>query len=126
MKAGGAQAIHTNDGCIIPLDVINGLPHIKMTPNTNKEWDELPHVILTCGASWNPCVMDDSLTDKDNWCNTLKQCDDGVISTPFDECGNYHHRTTPDTVQILPPIQDNANNEIEAAFHNTKENCHIC
>ena len=53
MKAGGTQSIHTHDGHIIPLDIINGLPHIKMSPNANKEWDDLPHVILTCSTSCN-------------------------------------------------------------------------
>jgi hypothetical protein len=46
MKFGGTQCIRTNDGYVIPLDVINGLPYLKMQPHTDKEWNELPHVIL--------------------------------------------------------------------------------
>jgi hypothetical protein len=37
MKVGGTQCIRTNDGYILPLDVINGLPYLKMSPNTKKE-----------------------------------------------------------------------------------------
>jgi hypothetical protein len=53
MKFGGTQCIRTNDGYVIPLDVINGLPYLKMQPHTDKEWNELP-VILTGGNEWDP------------------------------------------------------------------------
>ena len=36
LKVGGLQCIRTNDGFVLPLDVISGLPHLKMTPNTAK------------------------------------------------------------------------------------------
>ena len=36
MKVGGFQHIHTLEGYIIPLDVINGLVYMKMTPNTDR------------------------------------------------------------------------------------------
>ena len=39
MKAGGTQCIPSNNGYVIPLDIINGLPYMKMTPNTDAEWD---------------------------------------------------------------------------------------
>ena len=58
LKTGGKQCIRTNDGFILPLDIINGLPYLKMTPHTDKEWEELPHVILTSSAPWDPRVLD--------------------------------------------------------------------
>ena len=42
MKLGGHQSIRTNDGYIFSLDIINGLPYLKMQPNSDTEWDELP------------------------------------------------------------------------------------
>ena len=32
--AGGRQCIETVDGCVAPIDIINGLPYLKMTPPT--------------------------------------------------------------------------------------------
>ena len=54
MKVGGRQVIRCNDGFIIPINIINGLPYIEMTPHTNKEFKDLPHVILTSGDPWDP------------------------------------------------------------------------
>ena len=104
MKTGGTQCIRTLDGYIIPLDIINGLPYMKMEPHTDKEWNDLPHIILTAGDQWDPRVLDHTLTDRDDWYNTLKELDDGLIKTPFDEYGNYRNRHIPDAVQRLPPI----------------------
>ena len=107
MKNGGRQCIRTNDGYIIPLDIINGLPYMKMQPNTDKEFEELPHVILTSGEEWNPVVIDHTLSDRDDWYNTLKEWDDGLIQTPFDEYGNYRHRQPVVHVTEDPPIIPN-------------------
>jgi hypothetical protein len=87
---GGRQCIRTNDGYVIPIDIINGLPYIKMRPNTAKEYKELPHVILTGGTPWNPTVLDNVISDKEDWYNNIKDLHDGLIKTPFDEYGNYH------------------------------------
>ena len=54
MKVGGSQHVRTNDGYILPLDIINGLPYLKICPNTDQEFDELPHIIPTGGNQWDP------------------------------------------------------------------------
>ena len=94
MKCGGKQHIRTNDGYIIPLDIINGLPYMKMTPNTDQEYRDLPHVILTSGDEWNPTVIDNTITDTDDWYNTIKELSDGLIHSPFDQFGRYRRRET--------------------------------
>lgn len=104
MKVGGKQCINTNDGYVIPLDIINGLPYLKMQPNTDSEFADLPHVIFTSGDEWNPTILDNTLTDKDDWYNTIKDIQDGLLDTPFDEYGNYRKRTVPIPVTIIPPI----------------------
>ena len=104
MKVGGKQCIRTNDGYVIPLDIINGLPYLKMQPHTDDEWNELPHVIFTGGDEWNPKILDHTLTDKDDWYNTVKDLDDGILQTPFDQFGNYKRRTVPGPVTIIPPV----------------------
>jgi hypothetical protein len=62
-----------------------------MQPNTTKEYKELPHVILTGGTPWNPTVLDNVISDKEDWYNNIKDLHNGLIKTPFDEYGNYRH-----------------------------------
>ena len=47
IKCGGRQLIQTLDGYVIPHSIKNALPRIKLRPYTNKEWIDLPHVMLT-------------------------------------------------------------------------------
>ena len=106
MKVGGKQCIRTLDGYLIPLDIINGLPYMQMHPNTDKEWKELPHIILTSGDEWDPTVLDNVISDKEDWYNTLKDLDKGLIKTPFDQYGNYRHRQPVDPVEIAEDTVD--------------------
>ena len=100
--SGGWQCIRTNDGYVIPIDIINGLPYIKMQPNTTKEYKELPHVILTGRAPWNPTVLDNGISGKEDWYNNIKDLHDGLIKMPFDKYGNYCHQE---------PMQDTMDND---------------
>jgi hypothetical protein len=106
MKCGGRQCITTNDGFVLPLDIINGLPHLRMVPNIDKEFEELPHVVLTSSAEWDPTVIDHMLSTEDNWYNTIKPLDDGLLKTPFDEFGNYLGREPTTASESLPPIPE--------------------
>ena len=107
MRVKGRQCITTLDGYIIPLDIINGLPYMKMCPNTDAEWEELPHVILTSGDEWDPSVLDHVLTDQEDWYDTLKEWDDDLLVTPFDQFGNYRGRTVLANEEPEPPIEVN-------------------
>ena len=80
----------------MPLDIIQGLPYLKMTGHTDKEWGELPHVILTGAAQWDPRKLDHSMSDRDGWYDSMKQDGDGLADTLFDELGNYRHRSPPE------------------------------
>ena len=46
------------------------------------------------------------LSTQDDWYNTIKRLDDGLIKTPFDEFGNYLGREPTTETKILPPIPD--------------------
>jgi hypothetical protein len=105
-KVGGTQCIRTVDGYVIPLDIINGLPHMKMHHNTDKQWEQLPHVILTSGEPWDPRVLDNTISTEDDWYNTIKGLHDGLIRTPFDEYGNYKKRQAPTHVEVMEPIEN--------------------
>ena len=108
MKVGGTQCIKTNEGYLIPLDIINGLPYMKMQPNTDKEFEELPHLILMSGEPWNPKVIDNKISDKEDWYQTIKELDEGLIQTPYDEFGNYKEREKPKNIVIDMPIDEEA------------------
>jgi hypothetical protein len=81
MKVGGKQWYRTNDGYVIPLDIINGLPYLKMQPPNDAEMNALPHVIFTSGDEWNSTHPDHSLTDKEDWYNVIKDIEDGLLQT---------------------------------------------
>jgi len=92
MKVGGRQVIRTVDGHYIPINIIRGLPHVQMEPNTAEEFDTLPHVTLTQGGEWDPTVLDHILTDDDDWVSKAKRDDDQEYDSPFDNRGEYKHR----------------------------------
>ena len=91
-KVGGQQCIRTIDGYVIPLDIINGLPYMKMCPNTDHEWNTLPHVILTSSEEWNTTVLDHTQSDRVDWYNDIKQDDDVLVHPNFDDTGRYMQR----------------------------------
>jgi hypothetical protein len=55
---GGRQRLTTPDGYVIPIDVRRGLPYITMRPFTDKEFEELPHVLWTSEDNWDPTSLD--------------------------------------------------------------------
>ena len=119
IMVGGTQHIKTKEGCVIPLDVINGLPYLKMIPNTDAEWESLPHINLTSGDQWDPRALDHTLTDKPDWYNSIKDLDELLVQTPFDQFGNYRHRTPTTGTIVIPDSSDNNLNvtTLRAAFH---------
>ena len=103
MRIGGRQSIVTNDGYILPLDIINGLPYLPMSRDfTDKEWNELPHVVLTGGGEWDPRCLDNRLSQQENWKDILHDLDKGLAQTPFDEHGDYLHREHPKAKITIP------------------------
>ena len=97
-KVGGRQCVKTLDGYIIPLDIINGLPYMKMQPNTQEEYDTLPHIFLTGAEPWDPSVLDNVISDKDDWQDLVADLDEGSIPRPFDQFGNFKER------EPIPPL----------------------
>jgi hypothetical protein len=43
-------------------------------------------------------------SDKEDWYNVIKDIEDGLLQTLFDEYGNYRNRTVPTPVTVLPPV----------------------
>jgi hypothetical protein len=66
-RVGGKQRLVTFDGFSIPINIRGGLPYIDMRPHTDQEWEELPHVLLTEDANWDPTHMDHEQGDDPAW-----------------------------------------------------------
>jgi hypothetical protein len=58
LKAGGLQRLTTVDGYVFPIDIIQGLPYLKMVPYSDKEFINLPHVVLTADHPWRHNIFD--------------------------------------------------------------------
>ncbi len=93
LRVGGLQHIKTPEGYVFPINIINGLPYVPFKPFTDRQWKELPHVIWTSDAPWDPSCMDVNLTDKDDWHQSISDIQGGLVSSPFDEYGEYRKRT---------------------------------
>ena len=65
VRVGGKQRIKTPDGYVMPLELKNGLPFLDIRPYTDEEFDQLPHVVLTSDAEWDPRVLDYAHKDDD-------------------------------------------------------------
>ena len=75
-----------------PLDVKNGLPYVPMRPYTDDEWENLPHVVWTSDMEWDPTVLDTTISDSKTWFDAISDMSELLISSPFDEYGDYKHR----------------------------------
>jgi hypothetical protein len=89
VKAGGMQRITTNEGYIFPLDIIGGLPYLKMRPYTDAEFNSLPHVILSSDVPWNVGILDCTLSDKQDWYDNTTNWSEGLLDSLFNLEGNY-------------------------------------
>jgi hypothetical protein len=64
---GGRQRLTTPDGYVIPINVRHGLPYITMRPFTDKEFEELTHVLWMSEDDWDPTSLDSVISDDPNW-----------------------------------------------------------
>jgi len=80
LKVGGAQHVCTLDGYVLPINIDNGLPYTLMAPHTQKEYDELPHVLFSSSAEWDSTVLDNKLSSQPNWFDIVKNdTEDGYL-----------------------------------------------
>ena len=91
IKAGGKQRITTHDGYVFPLDIVNGLPFLKMRIPSDKELNTLPHVILTSDMPFEYSTMDCTISDKPDWYDNISNWHEGILDSPFDLVGEYKH-----------------------------------
>ncbi|KAG7350835.1 hypothetical protein IV203_010195 [Nitzschia inconspicua] len=93
VHVGGLQRIKTADGYTIPIAMVHGLPRIRMRPPTDKEFDTLPHIVLTSDNTWDPSVLDfDHEEEDEQWFDAIEHQEAHPYSELFDEYGNYRRR----------------------------------
>ena len=65
--------------------------HHNVDPHTDQEWEDLPHVVLTSDAEWDPSVLDHELDDDEQWFDALSDAPDSLLGNPFNEVGDCRH-----------------------------------
>ena len=58
LKVGGGQHITTLDKYKIHMSIRGALPYMTLHPYTDKEWSNLPQVILTSDVDWDHACLD--------------------------------------------------------------------
>ena len=66
-----------------------------MGPYSDKEFDSLPHMIMTSDVPWRISVLDYTLSDKNDWYQNISSWSDGLINAPFNLEGNYKFLSDP-------------------------------
>jgi hypothetical protein len=67
MKVGGTQCITIPDGYAFPLDIVDGLSYLPCRTYTDKEFKDLPHVIMPSDITREPSILDCTISQDDNW-----------------------------------------------------------
>jgi len=88
IKVSGLQRITTLEGYVIPLNITQGLPRMTICPYTDKEWEDLPHVILTSELDWDPGQLDLTLEDNEHWYDAISDSIVDPFTNLFDEYGD--------------------------------------
>jgi len=70
------------------MNIWQGLPYLDMHPFTDKEWEELPHVTINHEADWDPEVLDNELSNEQDWFNSLPAMP--LLFPLFDKQGILH------------------------------------
>ena len=121
-RAGGKQCITTLEGYVLPIDIVEGLSYICTRAYTDKEYEELPHVLLSSDSDWDPTVFDNKLSDKEEWFEAQPDIlpEHNMTKHPFDEYGQYRH-TTDDPEQPVERHLLSYLTKVEEHFFDTED-----
>ena len=101
---GGLQRILTVDGYEIPLVIRNGLPYLNIRPYTDREFDTLPHVIMTSDNDWDPSVLDCDPMDATKGADVHDVTSERPIHENFNQFGEYMDRYVVTYTDVTSPI----------------------
>ena len=120
----GKQCITTLDGYCIPLNIKSGLSYMDLRPYTDNEWSTLSHVILTAETLWDPSILDNNITDDDEWYDSASDVPHGSLNPLFENKGNYNMRHEVHSIRIIDTSLDKGVTRSCALFYTTN-NCDI-
>jgi hypothetical protein len=103
-KVGGQQRLLTVDGITIPLAIRNGLPYMDMKPCTPEEFEQLPHIVLTSDAEWDPTVLDFEYDSSNNYSTDFAPTST-ILDPRIDHEGNMIHTTEITSNDDLPTLE---------------------
>jgi hypothetical protein len=79
--------IKTPEGHVIPLDIVEGLPYLKVRPPTDRELATLEHCFFTSPTPWDPTVLDCNQSDDPTWYDAQEEDHDLIKDSNFNEFG---------------------------------------
>ena len=76
------------------MSIREALPYMPLRPYTDKEWETLPHVVLTSDEDWDPnCIDCEGQLDNEEWFDAQENTEVTLNSPLFDEFGNCRNKT---------------------------------
>ena len=102
---GGTQTLTTPDGYVIPLAVRDGLCYMDMRCPTDKELEELHHVIMTSDDNWEP----DSFDSEPNEQYFDSHASDDEFDDWVDCDDDYGEAFSDHELNMMACIRDNTN-----------------
>ena len=71
-----------------------------MRQYTDNELDTLPYVILTADTLWDPSILDNNITNDDEWYDSISDVPTRSLNTLVDNEGNYNMRHEVHSIHI--------------------------
>jgi len=124
INIGGLQRITTLEGYVIPLNIIQGLPRMAICPYMDREWEDLPHVILTSELDWDPGQLDLTLKDNENWYDAISDLAGEPFTNLFDEYGDYQHWVEVQSTVVVDTLEDIIDCCVDTAIANFQSKIH--
>ena len=88
------QHSNTLDNCNLPMSIRNTLTYVYLRPPTDKEWEDLPHVILTSDMDQDPKGLDcEGQVDNQECFDAQSLFLDSPTDKYFNEIGDYRFRS---------------------------------
>ena len=53
------------------------------------EWKKLPHALWTSDTNWDPSIIDNHISDTNEWMKNLPDGEGKYLDNPFNLCGDY-------------------------------------
>ena len=118
--------IESPDGYRFPLEIIDGLPYLRIRTPTDAEFSTLPHVYLTADVPWDPTIVDAAVPP--SWYSDQPK-NPVTLYPPFDALGNLSSDTHTDGDPSSPTTIPTTRSEL-LAFAATLDDptlrrCHV-